>query len=222
MMDLTPLDIRKKKGDFTRGLRGYDQQQVDQFLDLMAERLEEVVKLNLSLRERVELLDERVQGQEDRERAVQEALVTAQSLKRDILDQAKREAELLLKEAQAEAERTNKEVKVAAERTNDEIRNVIQSRAQEMVDLARARARFLKGFRGLLERELDMVEVAESNPPSEELDLDFLRFGRAAPERTSSDGRPSDAEMSESVATETDEAESEGELEEAPAGAEPS
>ena len=36
MIDLTPLDVRKKKGDFTRTLRGYDTPTVDQFLDLVA------------------------------------------------------------------------------------------------------------------------------------------------------------------------------------------
>ena len=38
MIDLTPLDVRKKKADFRRGLRGYDIEEVDAFLDLAAER----------------------------------------------------------------------------------------------------------------------------------------------------------------------------------------
>ena len=40
MIDLTPLEVRKKKGDFRRGLRGYDPPQVDDFLDIVADRLE--------------------------------------------------------------------------------------------------------------------------------------------------------------------------------------
>ncbi len=32
MIDLTPLDVRKKRGDFRRGLRGYDPEEVDHFL----------------------------------------------------------------------------------------------------------------------------------------------------------------------------------------------
>jgi cell division initiation protein len=169
MIDLTPLDIRKKKKDFTRVLRGYEPREVDHFLDTVAERLEEVVKLNLTLRERVDRLAERVQGQEGRERAVQEALVTAQSLKHDIQEQAKREAELIMREAES-----------AAENVRDAVKGVINERRRELVELNRARSRFLKGFRSLLERELDAVEVAETSPGSDELDLDVLQFGRTA------------------------------------------
>ena len=39
MIDLTPLDVRSKRGDFRRILRGYEPQEVDTFLELVAERL---------------------------------------------------------------------------------------------------------------------------------------------------------------------------------------
>ena len=52
MIDLTPLDVRKKKGDFSRALRGYETAMVDEFLELAAERMEELVRENASLRER--------------------------------------------------------------------------------------------------------------------------------------------------------------------------
>ena len=62
MIDLTPLDVRKKKGDFGRGLRGYDTAAVDGFLDLAAERMEELVRENATLRERVAQLAEMLSG----------------------------------------------------------------------------------------------------------------------------------------------------------------
>lgn len=190
MIDLTPLDIRKKKKDFTRVLRGYEPREVDHFLDTVAERLEEVVKLNLTLRERVDRLAERVQGQEGRERAVQEALVTAQSLKHDIQEQAKREAELIMREAES-----------AAENVRDAIKGVINERRRELVELNRARTRFLKGFRSLLERELDAVEVAETSPGSDELDLDVLQFGRTAARTESEESEALEAAVEVSEVT---------------------
>ena len=51
MIDLTPLDVRKKRGDFRRILRGYEPEEVDTFLQLVAERMEELVKENVSPRE---------------------------------------------------------------------------------------------------------------------------------------------------------------------------
>ena len=54
MIELTPLDVRKKRGDFAKALRGYEAQEVDVFLELVAERMEALVKENLQLRERSE------------------------------------------------------------------------------------------------------------------------------------------------------------------------
>ena len=53
MIDLTPLDVRKKKGDFRRVMRGYDPEAVDNFLDEVYARMEELVRDHQSLSGRV-------------------------------------------------------------------------------------------------------------------------------------------------------------------------
>src|SRR5690606_20275226 len=78
MIDLTPLDIRKKKADFRRGLRGYESAEVDAFLDLVAERVEDLVRENASLRERASSLADSLEAFRAREQAMNEALVSAQ------------------------------------------------------------------------------------------------------------------------------------------------
>ena len=100
MIDLTPLDVRKKRGDFKKAMRGYLPEEVDAFLDVAALRLEELVKENLALREQVVRLQADVEGLSGRERAVQEALVTAQSLREDMREQSRREADLARREAE--------------------------------------------------------------------------------------------------------------------------
>ena len=60
MIDLTPLDVRNKRGDFKKQMRGYDPQEVDVFLEIAAERLEELVRENIVLRERSEVLERQV------------------------------------------------------------------------------------------------------------------------------------------------------------------
>ena len=154
MIDIAPLDVRKKQGDFAKAMRGYAPQEVDTFLELVAERLEELVKEVLTLRERTTQLQAQADAQTGRERAVQEALVTAQSLRDEIQDQARREAELFKREAKAHAER----VLADAERGVEERRAVLD-------DLERKRARFLKSLRLLLERELDLIVVEEGRAP---------------------------------------------------------
>ncbi len=110
MIDLTPLDVRKKRGDFRKIFRGYDPEEVDTFLELVAERLEDLVKENLTLTERALRFESQLRTLEGRETAVQEALVTAQKLREDVREQSRREAESLRSQVARESERRRAEV----------------------------------------------------------------------------------------------------------------
>jgi cell division initiation protein len=162
MIDLTPLDVRKKRGDFSNKLRGYDPQEVDSFLEDVAARLEELVKENIRLQDRTEMLEERVQASDGREKAVQEALVTAQELRADVKKQATREADLIEREARARIDNLVAE----AERH-------LKDRMGALEELERQRSKFLKAFRMLLEREMDGVEVEEARAPLEDVTVEL-------------------------------------------------
>ncbi len=168
MIDLTPLDVRKKRGDFAKALRGYEAQEVDVFLELVAERMEVLVKENLQLKERSDRLGDQVKGQEGREQAVQEALVTAQELRQQVKEQANREAQLLEREARGRIEKMLQEAE-----------KLLADRKSALEELERHRTRFLKAFRTLLERELDAVEVEANRMPLEDVTLD-LELGRGS------------------------------------------
>ena len=205
MIDLTPLDVRTKRGDFGKSLRGYDPLEVDGFLELVAERMEELVKENLAFREQVERLGEKVAVQEGREQAVQAALVTAQELRQDVKEQARREAALMEREAQG---RIGGMI-LDSEKLLTEHHNALQ-------ELERQRERFLKAFRTLLERQLDTVEVEIGRAPLEDvtfdLDLGKSRFamreeeyeeeeGEGVGEAEDDAGRVEDLSASESAET---------------------
>ena len=161
MIDLTPLDVRKKKGDFPKALRGYEPGRVDEFLDLAAERLEELVRENATLRERVALLTGSVEDFRHREQAMNEALISAQQLREEVRSQAAREAELAIREARAEGERL-------VEEARRKVTEITESARRLHV----ARARFLRGFRTFVERQLDELALEEERtrdggaPPS--------------------------------------------------------
>jgi len=179
MIDLTPLDIRKKREDFRKALRGYDPEEVDTFLTLVSERLEELVKENLTFRERVDRLQEQVSSQLDREHAVQEALVTAQKLRDDIQGQAQREAVDIRTGGEREADLVRRKAEFEAKEIVGEARRQFEERREALDELERRRIRFLRSFRALLEREMDVVEVEESRAPLQDvpLNLDFRRGG---------------------------------------------
>jgi DivIVA domain-containing protein len=150
MIDLTPLDVRKKKGDLRRGLRGYETGPVDDFLDLVAERMEELVRENAQLRERAAQMTEAVGAYREREKALNEALVSAQQLREEARAQAAREAELVLREARAEAERIV-----------EGARRQVGSAAEAAKRIHGHRVRFVRNFRAFVERQLAEIEMEE-------------------------------------------------------------
>jgi DivIVA domain-containing protein len=170
MIDLTPLEVRKKKGDFRRVMRGYDPALVDDFLDLVADRLEELVRTNLTLQARVARQDEQVTDYRDRERALTEALVSAQEMREEVRKQAVREAELSTRSAQQHAEqlraKVEEEVRQLRSSAKQEAAQVLSSiqqdrqREEETVRQLRARQHeFLSSYRAFLEQELSELGV---------------------------------------------------------------
>ena len=213
MIDLTPLDVRNKRGDFKRLLRGYDPEEVDIFLELIAERLEDLVRETIKLRERAEILTQQVNSQSGRELAVQEALVSAQEQRADIRGQAEREAGLVLKEAESAARHKLAEAEAEARAKLREPEGQLEQRKAALEELDRSRKLFLRAYRHLLERELDVVAVEEERAPMEEnpvdLDLGGSRIrdddevaGDEAPPTDEGDSTgfgPAEAEESEGV-----------------------
>lgn len=182
MIDLTPLDVRNKRGDFKKLMRGYDPQEVDVFLEIVADRLEALTRENMALKERTNALQSQVNAQTDREQAVQAALVTAQELRAEIRAQAQREAETIVREAETEARRLGGEAEAeartklrGAERQLDKLEDAVEQ-------MDRRRARFLREFRQLLQRELDVVSVEEGRKPLEERTIELELGGRKSDE----------------------------------------
>jgi cell division initiation protein len=102
-MKLTPLDVRQKR--FESSLRGYGREEVNAFMELIAQDLEEAVKDNISLKEELERTHVRLELHVGRERALQETMVTAQRISEDMKAAAKKEAEIVLAEAEQQAEK---------------------------------------------------------------------------------------------------------------------
>jgi DivIVA domain-containing protein len=150
MIDLTPLDVRKKSADFRRGLRGYEVAEVDSFLELVAERLETLVRENTFLRDRAAHLGEELNAFRSRDQAMNEALVSAQQLREEIRSQAQRDAEL-----------TSREAKSLAERLLTEARHAVEKERESLHRVQAQRDRFLRAYRAFLEGQIGEVALEE-------------------------------------------------------------
>ena len=148
---LTALDARRF--DFGNALRGYDRARVDQFREQVAEELERMSRANQELDQKARNFHEQLKSFRDRDKALNEALVSAQQLRGEIKEQAEREAQLILREAQAEADKLLQGVRDELRRTEDEVQA-----------LWRTRRSYLAQLRHHLERQLTELNAAESEP----------------------------------------------------------
>lgn len=156
MIDLTPLEVRQKKGDFRRSVRGYDMELVNDFLDLVADRMEELVKQNMRLQDSAKSLESELEYYREKQTALSDALMTAQKLREDARSHAEKEGELLIQEARMAAETARHEASRSLIREEETLRQV-RARRNHLV----------QSFRRLLEREMTELAVIE-----ESLELD--------------------------------------------------
>ena len=138
-MRITPMDIREQQ--FTvKMFRGFDVQEVDMFLEDLAEDYETLLKENQLLKEQLQAMEERARGVEERERVLQETLVTTQRVTEEMKESARREAALLVREAELRGEKT-----VQAAQTSEA---AIQA---QVTALKRMRRQLAEGLRTTLE-----------------------------------------------------------------------
>jgi cell division initiation protein len=147
-MKITPLDITQKS--FRRALRGYDRQEVEAFLGLVASEVEALSKETQTLREDARRMQEEIFDLRSRERTLQETMVTAQKMCGDIRDAARKEAEITLSEAELQAEKIVQSAHLRYLRIVDDIGDAKRQRAQfeaSVRALAEGHLKFLDAFR---------------------------------------------------------------------------
>jgi cell division initiation protein len=103
-MRITPHDIRQQQFS-SKMFKGYDPQEVDAFLDDVAEDYEALLKEAALLKEQIGAQEERARGVTERERLLQETLVTTQRLVEEMQANAKREADLIVRDAELTGEK---------------------------------------------------------------------------------------------------------------------
>ncbi|MDH3733556.1 MAG: DivIVA domain-containing protein [Gemmatimonadota bacterium] len=163
MIDLTPLDVRKKRDDFKRSVRGYDPVQVDAFLELVSDRLEQLVREHGTLTDQVAHMQKQLDTYQERERALNDALLAAQELREEARSQSERDAAVRLREAETHAEAILLDADQA-----------IRHSGRRLDDLRARRRQFLKSLRSVMERFEDYLELEETRLESEPEDLGDL------------------------------------------------
>ncbi|MFB1098453.1 MULTISPECIES: DivIVA domain-containing protein [Bacillaceae] len=145
-MPLTPLDIHNK--EFARGFRGYDEDDVNDFLDRVIKDYEIIIREKKDLEERVQQLEERLGHFNNIETTLNKSILVAQETAEEVKGNAMKESKLIIKEAEKNADRIINE-------------SLTKSRqiALEVEDLKKQAKVFRTRLKMLVEAQLEMIET---------------------------------------------------------------
>jgi cell division initiation protein len=143
-MSLTPLDIHNK--EFKRGFRGYDEDEVNEFLDQVIKEFEILIREKKELEEKMAQTSEKLGHFTNIEESLSKTIILAQETADEVKGNAKKEAQLILKEAEKNADRIINE-------------SLSKSRkiAIEVEELKKQASVYRTRFRTLLEAQLEML-----------------------------------------------------------------
>lgn len=119
-MDVSARNIHEKQ--FHDAWRGYNQEEVDDFLDGVAETVDRIQRENQSLQNRIRQLDHAVSASRDTEEMLKKTLMTAQKTSEEAIASAKAKAEQLITEAEHRVNEASEEARTRMNTLEDEVR----------------------------------------------------------------------------------------------------
>ncbi|AZB42855.1 DivIVA domain-containing protein [Bacillus sp. FJAT-42376] len=144
-MPLTPLDIHNK--EFNKGFRGYDEDEVNEFLDQVIKDYEMVLRDKKEFETRVGEMEEKLGHYTVIEETLNKSILIAQETAEEVKRNAQKEAKLIIKEAEKNADRIINE-------------SLSKSRkvAMEIEELKKQSKVFRTRFQMLIEAQLDLLK----------------------------------------------------------------
>ncbi|EPA0870705.1 cell division protein DivIVA [Enterococcus faecalis] len=138
-MALTPLDIQNK--DFSTKMRGYNQDDVDDFLDQVTRDYEDALQKNRELEKSLKHAEEKLQYFNELKDALNQSIIVAQDTADKVKSSANKESEMIITSADNQA----KETLVEAERKSNAMIADAEAKSTQILAEAIERARQLAG-----------------------------------------------------------------------------
>jgi len=155
-MKVSPITIKKQ--EFSKSLRGYDTEEVQAFLDKLADEFDELQKENESIKEELENANSHLAEFRRIEKNLQDTLLKTQDSSAKAIESAKKQTNLMVKEAEIKA---NQIIEKARENAN-EIRDAVIKLREER-DLIVAKLKAMVDSQAHL-FELKVKDAGEENP----------------------------------------------------------
>lgn len=154
---LTPADIHNK--EFSRGFRGYNEEEVDDFLDEIVYEFEELIKKNTRLAEDLELERKKTAQYQEMEKNLHETMDVAQKTADEAVQGAKIRVEEMERAAKEDCDRLRHQTEMAIQRRMEDATAKVRMQ-QELYEAGIARERqFIVRLRSLLRSELAILNA---------------------------------------------------------------
>lgn len=157
-MPLSPIDIHNK--EFSRSFRGYNEDEVDDFLERIIQDYEGLIRTNKQLEEDMMRVNEKLAHYDSLEDSLSKSILVAQETAEEVKSNARKEAQLIIREAEKNADRIVSEAL-----------NKARKMALEMEELQKQASVFRARFRSLVQSQLEMMDAGDW----EEFDRDLAR-----------------------------------------------
>lgn len=144
-MTLTPLEIHNK--EFSKGFRGYDEDEVNEFLDQIIKDYEIILREKKELENKLNEVHDRLGHFTSIEETLNKSIIIAQEAGEEVKRNAQKEAKLIIKEAEKNADRI----------VNDSLSKA-RKIAMDIEELKKQSKVFRTRFKMLVAAQLDLLD----------------------------------------------------------------
>src|SRR5690625_2086669 len=145
-MPLTPLEIHNK--DFRKSMRGYDIDEVNEFLDQVIRDYELLIRQNKEVKDELEIANKKLSNYEEMQESLNKSILVAQDAADRLKENTEREIEVIKREAESYAEETRKaaddyevDVRKKADEYSEKVHNEAEDNADALLQEAVQKAR---------------------------------------------------------------------------------
>lgn len=153
-MKITPLEIKRQQ--FKKTMRGYDTVEVETFLEMVSNEMEELIVTNREQKDRILEIETQLSDYKNIEKTLQQTLMQAQETSGKSIENSKREAELIIKEAEIKASQVVERARLDFAHAKEEI-SQLKARKESI----------LSKLKVLLSSELDLIRALDIDDEGE-------------------------------------------------------
>jgi cell division initiation protein len=153
-MKITPLEVKHQK--FKKVMRGCDTIEVETFLEMVSNEMEDLIRENRELKDKIIEQDTKLIDYKNMEKTLQQTLMQAQETSGKSIENSKREAEIIIKESEIKASQIVEKARLDFAKVKEEI-SQLKARKESVMGKLKV----------LLSSELNLIRALEIDEESD-------------------------------------------------------